>query len=82
MQRGVFNSIHIADIHFAAYSPKDQYEILKNQFLDKIYSYPGINLISVDGDLFDHKLMANSEGIYYASMFVDDLVKIDRKSVV
>lgn len=78
MQRGVFNSIHIADIHFAAYSPKDQYEILKNQFLDKIYSYPGINLISVDGDLFDHKLMANSEGIYYASMFVDDLVKITR----
>ncbi len=79
MKRGIFNAIHIADIHFAAYSPKDQYDILKKQFLDKIYSYPGINLISVDGDLFDHKLMANSEGIYYASMFVDNLVRIARE---
>ena len=74
--RGIFNSIHIADLHFAAFNPKDQYRILKEQFLDVIAQYPSIQLISVNGDIFDHKLMANSDGIYYASLFINDLVKI------
>lgn len=79
MKRGMFVSVHIADLHFAAFNPKEQYEILKEQFLDRIYSYPRINLITVNGDIFDHKLMGNSDGIYYASMFIDNLVQITRE---
>lgn len=77
--RGLFISIHIADIHFAAFDPKEQYDILHNQFIEKIKQLPRIDMISVNGDLFDHKLMANSNGIFYASMFVDELVEIARE---
>jgi len=79
MSRGLFISVHIADTHFSAFNPKEQYEILKLQFLDKIYMMPHIDLISVNGDLFDHKLMGNSDGIYFASMFVHNLVQIARE---
>lgn len=76
--RGIFIAVHIADIHFAAFNPKEQYEILKEQFLNKIINYPRIDCISVNGDTFDHKLMGNSDGIYYASLFIDQLVQIAR----
>lgn len=79
MNRGLFISVHIADLHFAAFDPRKQYEILKLQFLDKIYMMPRVDLISVNGDIFDHKLMGNSDGIYYASMFVDNLVQLTRE---
>lgn len=70
--------IHIADIHFGCMDPKLEYEILFNQFINKIIQIPHIDLISIDGDLFDHKCLANSDIIYYASKFVDDLVSIAR----
>lgn len=79
MNRGIFISIHIADLHFAAFDPRKQYEILHEQFINKIITYPKIDLISVNGDIFDHKLMGNSDGIYYASLFVDELVNIIRE---
>ena len=79
MNRGIFISIHIADLHFAAFDPRKQYEILHEQFINKIITYPKIDLISVNGDIFDHKLMGNSDGIYYASLFVDELVNIVRE---
>ena len=78
MSKGIFTAVHIADIHFAAFNPRDQYIILKEQFLNKIITYPSIDLVSVNGDLFDHKLMGNSDGIYYASLFIDELVNICR----
>ena len=62
-QRGIFNAVHIADLHFSAFDPKRQYEILRVQFLDKINTLNNIDLIEVAGDIFDHKLMANSDGI-------------------
>ena len=77
--RGIFLSAHIADIHFGAFNPKLQFELLTNQFLSKIYTVPGLNLISINGDLFDHKLMGNSDAIYYASIFIDQLVKFVRE---
>jgi DNA repair exonuclease SbcCD nuclease subunit len=77
-QRGVFISVHIGDIHFAAFDPAEQYRILHEQFVNLISTYPRIDLISINGDLFDHKLMANSPGIYYASLLVDELVQLCR----
>lgn len=77
-RRGVLISVHIADLHFAAFNPREQYQILHNQFIEKIIQYPRIDIISIDGDIFDRKLMGNSDGICYASIFLDELVNIAR----
>lgn len=75
-RRGLVIAAHIADLHFAAFDPKEQYEILKEQFLPVIDKLPRLDIISIDGDIYEHKLMGNSDGLYYASIFVDDVVKI------
>ena len=77
--RGQMIEVHIADLHFGAFNPKLQYQILQEQFLSKIITLPRIDLISVDGDIFDHKVMSNSDVVLYASLFVDNLVSICRE---
>ena len=76
--RGTIIEVHIADLHFGAFNPKTQYQILQEQFLSKIIQMPSIDLISVDGDIFDHKVMSNSDSALYASLFIDNLVSICR----
>lgn len=76
--RGILNEVHIADLHFDAFDPKKQYEILKEQFTNPISMIPKIDIISIDGDIFDHKTMSNSDATMYACLFVDDLVNIAR----
>lgn len=61
--------VHIADIHFGAIDAQKQYQILEEQFLNQI-SKIGFDILSIDGDLFDRKFMANSAAVYYATMFV------------
>lgn len=70
---------HIADIHFGCIDPEEEYEILKSQFLDKIFKLK-LDLVSVNGDLFDHKFMSNSDAVYYAMKFVDDLVQYSKRT--
>ena len=65
--------VHIADIHFGSIDPNKQYMILKEQFLDKISNMP-FDILSIDGDIFDKKYMANSQAIYYAMEFVRQCV--------
>jgi len=79
LNRGQIIEIHIADLHFGAFNPKTQYEILQEQFISKIINLPRIDLISVDGDIFDHKVMSNSDVVLYASLFIDNLVSICRE---
>lgn len=68
---------HIADLHFPVIDPVEkQYNILEEQFLSKIENMPRLDLICVNGDLFDHKIMTNSDATLYASMFVSRLVEI------
>ena len=74
--KGTLVSIHIADIHFGAIDPKVQYDILKEQYIDRISILDNIDLICIDGDLFEHKYMANSDVIYYSSEFVRQLVEL------
>ena len=76
--RGILNEVHIADLHFGAFNPKKQYEILKEQLLDKIMMIPKIDIISVNGDIFDHKVMSNSDAAMYATIFINELVNIAR----
>ena len=74
--RPVLTEIHIADLHFGAFDPKEQFNILMNQFIPKISSIPSIDIISIDGDIFDHKVMCNSDAALYACKFIDVLVSI------
>ena len=75
--RGTFIEAHISDIHFGAFDPKVQLQILNEQFIQKIKDLP-LSIVSINGDLFDRKFMANSEAITCASMFIASLVDICR----
>ena len=74
--RGHLIGACIADLHFSAYNPKEQYDTLTEQFTKVIMNYPKLDYILIAGDIYDHKLMGNSDGLLYASMFVNDLVYI------
>lgn len=68
-QRSYVVEIHIADIHFGSVDPIKQFNILKEQFLDRI-ALIDFDILSIDGDIFDKKFMANSLAIMYAMEFV------------
>ena len=72
--RGNLITAHIADIHFGSMNPKTQYEILEEQFINKLINLP-LDAVVIDGDLFDHKAMANSDLIMYAVKFIETLVQ-------
>ena len=74
----MFLSANIADLHFGTIEPLTEYNILTEQFTNKISPLPRLDLICINGDIFDHKFMANSDAVYYACRFVDDLVNICR----
>lgn len=61
--------VHIADIHFGSIDPEKQFAILKEQFLDRI-ALIDFDILSIDGDIFDKKFMANSLAIMYAMEFI------------
>ena len=75
--RGTLVEVHISDIHFGALDPKYQYDILCEQMLNKLYDI-NFDIFSIDGDLFDHKFMSNSNVIMYACMFIDKVVNLCR----
>ncbi len=74
-----FVEAHISDIHFGATDPKQQFDILKEQFLDYIEDLPILDIVSINGDIFDHKFMANSNAIMYACNFIELLINICRE---
>lgn len=68
--------VSIADIHFGSMNPEYQYNILREQFLNKIETMNIIDIITICGDYFDHKCMANSNTIMYSIKFFNDLANI------
>jgi DNA repair exonuclease SbcCD nuclease subunit len=46
------------------------------QVYERIIQLPVIDIISVDGDIFDHKVMSNSDAALYATKFIDALAYI------
>ncbi len=74
--RGTLVIASIADIHMGVIDPKTQYEILKEQFLNKIAPLPKLDIIAIPGDLFDHKVMANSSTAMYAGLLISDIVNL------
>lgn len=79
MYHGLYVEAHISDIHFGAIDPSQQYQLLREQFLSYLDSMEVLDIVSIDGDIFHHKFMANSDAIMYACKFVDELVSICRK---
>lgn len=75
----LFVEAHIADIHFGVTKALEQYKILKEQFLDVLDKMETLDIVSIDGDLFEHKFMANSDAVMYACYFVEALVNICRR---
>ena len=73
---GMFIEAHIADIHFGALDPKYQLNILKEQYLSKLETMPILDIVSVNGDIFHHKFMANSDAVSVACYFITDLIRI------
>lgn len=72
----MFVEAHIADIHFGAMNPQIQYKILKEQFLNKISNLNKLDIVSINGDIFHHKFMANSDAVMYACYFIENLINI------
>lgn len=75
--RGTLIEVHIADLHFGVIDPYTTYSILKEQFANKI-SGLNFDILSINGDIFDHKCMSNSDVVMYASLLIDELVSICR----
>jgi DNA repair exonuclease SbcCD nuclease subunit len=73
--RGTSIEVHIADIHFGAIDPNAQLDILRRQFFVSIDQIP-FNAVYINGDLFDHKVMANSAVVKCAMIFITELVNI------
>lgn len=71
--RGVLSEIHIADIHFGVIDPKIEYEILKREVIDELHKIPILDIIFINGDLFERKYTTDSEPVLYASMFIADI---------
>lgn len=71
--------IHTADLHFGAFDPKLQYEILMDQMINKIRNLH-FDAFFINGDIFHHKFMSNSDVIMYASLFIEQVVMLCRKN--
>lgn len=71
--------IHTADIHFGAMDPKVQYELLMERLVNKIAPIH-FDAFFINGDLFHHKFMSNSDAVMYALLFVDEIAKLCRRN--
>lgn len=65
---------HSSDWHFGVFNPKLQYDILREQFIEPLIEAP-LDYVTIDGDIFDHKFMSNSDAIMYALSTVDELIE-------
>lgn len=78
-KRGISFQVHISDIHFGIIDPKTEYNILQDQFINKIRGMP-LDCISIDGDFFDRLFPSNTDAILYANLFFSELVKICKEN--
>jgi DNA repair exonuclease SbcCD nuclease subunit len=67
--RPTLTEVHISDIHFGKLDPKVQYDILEEQFLKQIEKIR-FDILFINGDIFEHKTMSNSDIPLYACKFV------------
>ena len=82
MKKKALIMVHIGDIHFGAFDSERLYKELKYEFIKKIKRLPRIDLLSINGDLFDRDLSMNTNHAYYLMRFLDDLYKLARKGFI
>lgn len=78
-EKEILIEVHIADLHFGNNSvdPSTEFQIMDEQFLNPISTVP-FDALYIDGDIYDHKVMTNSDTTMYVTMFVDKCVNICR----
>lgn len=78
ISKGTLISASIADLHFPVNNigPKMQFTILDEQFLQKIEGLPKLDVVYILGDLYEHKVLASSDAMLYANMFVAKLIEL------
>ena len=74
-KRGISMQAHISDLHFGKIDPKVEFNILKEQFIDRIKDLP-LDCISIDGDFFDRLFMSNTDTTLYANLFFKELYNV------
>lgn len=74
-KRGSLVTVSSSDWHFGAMDPKYQYDTLEKGLFSKIEQIH-FDVFFILGDIYDHKLMANSDAIMYSSLAVKRLVDI------
>lgn len=71
--------VSTADIHFGSIDSKATYQILKEQFIDKIRLLPRLDIIVIAGDIFERKYMANSDPIVYGTLFMGEVMQVAKE---
>ena len=80
IDRGTLITAHISDLHFPAMDPQRQYNILEDQFLKKIEAMPRLDLICVNGDLYDHKDANGFINLFGLSLTVRAMKELENKN--
>lgn len=75
----VFVAVVISDIHFGAFESKQLANELAEEFLAKVDEMPIIDMIVIDGDLYDKKLSLNSSHSKAAFGFLSCVCDIAKK---
>lgn len=78
-KRGILSIVSTADLHFGVIDPKTEYEILDQQFINKIEKLPFVDIIAICGDITERKYMSNTDPILYATMFINKVVLTAKK---
>ena len=76
MNRGNRVIVSTADLHFGSIDPKVTYQILKEQFINKIILLPRVDIIVIAGDIWERKYMANSDPIVYGTLFMGEVMQV------
>lgn len=65
---------HSGDWHFGVFNPQLQYQILSEQFITPLTKLNKLDYVTINGDIFDHKYMSNSDAIMFAIRTIDELI--------
>lgn len=78
--KNVFNILNIADIHFGKKNDQKLYQDLKNNFIEEIPNiikkYGHLNLLVIEGDLFERVIKMTEISSNYVLKFVTELCEL------
>jgi DNA repair exonuclease SbcCD nuclease subunit len=83
MKNNNFNVLNIADIHFGKKNDKKLYNDLNENFLKEIPNiikeYDHLNMVVIEGDLFDRVIKMTEASANYVLRFVTELCELSKK---